>query len=80
MATRISTEVMYSATEMVLDNPNLDAAQITAEVCEMLVRYFDKFAENEALHRDPGGKARRRRRPPLLVSRQRSSAQVISTR
>jgi hypothetical protein len=57
---------MYSATEMVLDNPNLDAAQITAEVCEMVVRYFDKFAENEALHRDPGGKARRRRRPPLI--------------
>jgi AcrR family transcriptional regulator len=48
LATRLATEVMYSATEMVLDNPDLDALQITAEVSEMVVRYFDKFAENES--------------------------------
>jgi AcrR family transcriptional regulator len=52
LATRLATEVMYSATEMVLDNPDLDSLQITAEVSEMVVRYFDKFAENEIRHAD----------------------------
>jgi AcrR family transcriptional regulator len=47
LATRLSTEVMYAATEMVLDNPDLDASRITAEVSDMVVRYFSKFDEGE---------------------------------
>jgi AcrR family transcriptional regulator len=48
LALRLSTEVMYSATEMVVDNPHLDADRINTEISEMVVRYFDRFAEAEA--------------------------------
>lgn len=44
---RLSTEVMYAATEMVIDNPQLDGDMINAEVAEMVVRYYDKFVEGE---------------------------------
>jgi AcrR family transcriptional regulator len=44
---RLSTEVMYAATEMVIDNPQLDGDMINAEVAEMVVRYYDKFVEAE---------------------------------
>lgn len=43
IATRLCTEVMYGATEVVADNPQLDAQKITREVAEMVVRYFEKF-------------------------------------
>lgn len=47
-AMRLSTELMYAATEMVIDNPQLDSDMINAEVAEMVVRYYDKFVEGEA--------------------------------
>jgi AcrR family transcriptional regulator len=48
VAMRLSTEVMYAATEMVVDDPSMDGDVINAEVAEMVVRYFDKFVEVEA--------------------------------
>jgi AcrR family transcriptional regulator len=44
---RLSTELMYAATEMVIDNPQLDSDMINAEVADMVVRYYDKFVEGE---------------------------------
>jgi AcrR family transcriptional regulator len=49
---RLSTELMYAATEMVIDNPQLDGDMINAEVAEMVVRYYDKFVEGEARYAD----------------------------
>jgi AcrR family transcriptional regulator len=43
-AIRLATEVMYSATEMVIDDPTLDEDMVNAEVADMVVRYFQKFA------------------------------------
>ncbi|WP_448101226.1 TetR/AcrR family transcriptional regulator [Luteibacter jiangsuensis] len=48
IAMRLSTEVMYAATEMVVDNPQMDGDRINTEVAEMVVRYYDKFVEGEA--------------------------------
>jgi AcrR family transcriptional regulator len=42
-AIRLATEVMYSATEMILDDPSLDEDTVNAGVAEMVVRYFQKF-------------------------------------
>jgi AcrR family transcriptional regulator len=62
-AMRLSTEVMYSATEMVMDNPHLDADMINGEVAEMVVRYYDKFVENEARHAEAARRGRGARVP-----------------
>jgi AcrR family transcriptional regulator len=43
LATRLATEVMYIATEMVIDDPLLDEALVNAELAEMVVGYFRKF-------------------------------------
>jgi AcrR family transcriptional regulator len=51
LATRLSTEVMYSATEMVFDDPQFDADRINAEVADMVVRYFEKFVESAPPHK-----------------------------
>ncbi|TWB43441.1 TetR/AcrR family transcriptional regulator [Nitrospirillum pindoramense] len=48
LATRLAVEVMYSATEMVFDEPGLDDNLINREIADMVVRYFAKFAEREA--------------------------------
>lgn len=50
LSMRLSTEVMYAATEMVIDNPQIDGDLINAEVAEMVVRYYDKFVEREELY------------------------------
>ncbi|PTR34407.1 TetR family transcriptional regulator [Luteibacter sp. OK325] len=47
VAMRLSTEVMYAATEMAVDNPTMDSHIINTEVAEMVVRYYDKFVEGE---------------------------------
>lgn len=47
VAMRLSTEVMYAATEMAVDNPTMDGHIINTEVAEMVVRYYDKFVEGE---------------------------------
>lgn len=51
IAMRLSTEVMYAATEMVVDNPQMDGNAINTEVAEMVVRYYDKFVEAEERYR-----------------------------
>lgn len=51
VAMRLSTEVMYSATEMAVDNPQIDENVINTEVAEMVVRYFDKFVEAEEIYK-----------------------------
>jgi AcrR family transcriptional regulator len=43
LATRLATEVLYLATELVIDDPLLDRALVNAEVAEMVVSYFRKF-------------------------------------
>ncbi|MBB6254516.1 TetR/AcrR family transcriptional regulator [Nitrospirillum iridis] len=48
LATRLTVEVMYGATEMVFDEPGIDDNLINREIAEMVVRYFGKFAEREA--------------------------------
>jgi AcrR family transcriptional regulator len=48
LATRLTVEVMYSATEMVFDEPGLDDNLINREIADMVVRYFEKFAAREA--------------------------------
>jgi AcrR family transcriptional regulator len=44
LATRLSVEMMYAATEMIFDEPHLDAGKINAAVAEMVVRYFQRFS------------------------------------
>jgi AcrR family transcriptional regulator len=48
-ATRITTELMFAATEMVLEEPDVDEALVTREVCSMVCLYYSRFV---------GGKAR----------------------
>jgi AcrR family transcriptional regulator len=50
LSMRLSTEVMYAATEMVIDNPQIDGDLINAEVADMVVRYYDKFVEREEVY------------------------------
>lgn len=45
LAVRLATEVMYTATEMIFDNPHFDEDKINTEASEMVVRYFQKFSE-----------------------------------
>lgn len=45
LAVRLATEVMYTATEMVFDNPHFDEDKINSEASEMVVQYFRKFSE-----------------------------------
>ncbi len=45
LAVRLATEVMYTATEMVFDNPDLDEDKINTEASEMVIQYFRKFVE-----------------------------------
>ena len=47
LATRLAVEMLYAATEMVFDEPGLDASKINIEMAEMVARYFEKFAERE---------------------------------
>ncbi|MEX1827547.1 TetR/AcrR family transcriptional regulator [Luteibacter sp. CQ10] len=60
VAMRLSTEVMYSATEMAVDNPQIDENLINTEVAEMVVRYFDKFVEAEEMYKKKPKTGRRR--------------------
>ncbi|PZU00143.1 TetR/AcrR family transcriptional regulator [uncultured Brevundimonas sp.] len=43
-ATRITTELMMAATEMVLEQPDADEALVTQEVCRMVCLYYSQFA------------------------------------
>jgi AcrR family transcriptional regulator len=43
IATRLSTEVAYAATEMVLEEPDADADRVTAELCWMVTLYYARF-------------------------------------
>jgi AcrR family transcriptional regulator len=43
IATRLSTEVAYAATEMVLEEPDADADRVTTELCWMVALYYAKF-------------------------------------
>jgi AcrR family transcriptional regulator len=65
---RLSTEVMYAATEMVIDNPQLDGDQINAEVADMVARYYDKYVEAEDRYAKAVEKQRASRRTPSGAS------------
>lgn len=47
-AARLSTELMYAATEMVLEEPDQDEARINEEVCWMVALYYNRLAEQHA--------------------------------
>jgi AcrR family transcriptional regulator len=43
-AARLTTEVMYAATEMVLEEPGLDEARINEDVCWMVAMHYQRLA------------------------------------
>lgn len=47
-AARLTTEVMYAATEMVLEEPDQDEGRINEEVCWMVALYYNRLAEQYA--------------------------------
>ena len=47
-AARLSTELMYAATEMVLEEPEQDEARVNEEVCWMVALYYNRLAERHA--------------------------------
>lgn len=47
-AARLTTEVAYAATEMVLEEPELDEARINEDVCWMVVMHYQRLAERYA--------------------------------
>lgn len=47
-AARLSTELMYAATEMVLEEPDQDEARVNEEVCWMVALYYNRLAERHA--------------------------------
>lgn len=47
-AARLSTELMYAATEMVLEEPGQDEGLINEEVCWMVALYYNRLAEQHA--------------------------------
>ncbi len=65
VAMRLSTEVMYAATEMAVDNPQMDGDVINTEVAEMVVRYFDKFVEGEERY---AATLKQRKKPSVRVA------------
>ncbi len=54
VAATLSVEVMYAATELIFDQPELDAARINSEISYMVALYQESFA-------DPSRKARMRK-------------------
>jgi AcrR family transcriptional regulator len=50
-AARLSTELMYAATEMVLEEPDQDEARINEEVCWMVALYYNRLAQQHATAR-----------------------------
>ncbi|OHB26142.1 MAG: TetR family transcriptional regulator [Phenylobacterium sp. RIFCSPHIGHO2_01_FULL_69_31] len=50
-AARLSTELMYAATEMVLEEPEQDEARVNEEVCWMVALYYNRLAERHAAAR-----------------------------
>lgn len=47
-ATKLTTELMYAATEMVLEQPDVDEAAVTREVCRMVSLYYDDLMQPSA--------------------------------
>ena len=47
-AARLTTEVAYAATEMVLEEPALDEARINEDVCWMVAMHYQRLAERYA--------------------------------
>lgn len=47
-AARLTTEVAYAATEMVLEEPGLDEARINEDVCWMVALHYQRLAQRYA--------------------------------
>lgn len=47
-ATRLTTQMMYAATEMVLEEPDQDEDQINEEICWMVALYYQHLARPDA--------------------------------
>jgi len=45
LAMRMMVELIYSATEMAVEDPNQDALALSREVCLLFERYFDTFGD-----------------------------------
>lgn len=50
-AARLTTEVAYAATEMVLEEPALDEARINEDVCWMVAMHYQRLADRYARSR-----------------------------
>ncbi|HEY0647060.1 helix-turn-helix domain-containing protein [Phenylobacterium sp.] len=50
-AARLTTEVAYAATEMVLEEPGLDEARINEDVCWMVAMHYQRLAARYAQSR-----------------------------
>jgi len=50
-AARLTTEVAYAATEMVLEEPALDEARINEDVCWMVAMHYQRLADRYAQSR-----------------------------
>lgn len=50
-AARLTTEVAYAATEMVLEEPDLDEARINEDVCWMVAMHYQRLADRYAPRR-----------------------------
>ncbi len=48
LGARLMVELMYAASEMVLEEPDRDADALTREACRMSTLYFSSFAREEA--------------------------------
>lgn len=47
-ATRLTTQMMYAATEMVLEEPDQDEDQINEEICWMVALYYQHLTRRDA--------------------------------
>jgi AcrR family transcriptional regulator len=67
-AAKLTTELMYAATEMVLEQPDADEALVTREVCRMVSLYYDDLIQNPT----PPKAARRKRAPAVKRAKAKS--------
>ncbi|HEY1710357.1 MAG TPA: TetR family transcriptional regulator [Rhizomicrobium sp.] len=63
-AATLSVEVMYASTELIMDQPELDAERITSEISYMVALYRASFADPKRKSRLPGARQARVPQPP----------------
>ncbi|WP_426197818.1 hypothetical protein, partial [Pseudomonas sp. DWP3-1-3b3] len=54
-ATRLTTQMMYAATEMVLEEPDQDEDRINEEICWMVSLYYQHLTRAKPAPATPAG-------------------------